>query len=200
MKKLFVLFLSLALVLIFCSCGVKRTPSGVIVPKDDGIVDNIVINGEEVSAVDFVTESCNNFIQSEKYLAAYAKYTENYEAEPFEVTRVLDLKAYGLGPNKLNIHYMLIKATCCWADGEDFFAKEITLVADYDTGEVWSSFDCDESWQEDGEAKEYWTWVMLNSCFTSSAYVNDAFIGDDLETRAEFTAEDIAAVNAGIKE
>lgn len=199
MKKLFVLFLSLVIVLSFCSCGVKRTPSGAIVPKDDGIVDNIVIDGEEISATEFVAESCNKFLKSEKYLEAHAKFTENYEAETFEVTRVLDLKAYGLGPNMLNIHYMLIKANCFWAD-ENGTNNEITLVADYDTGEVWSSFDCDESWQEDGEAKEYWTWVMLNSCFVSSDYKNDAIIGDDVETRAEFTAEDIAAVNAEIIE
>ena len=199
MKKFFTVFLSLVIVLSFCSCGAKKTPSGAIVPEDDGIVDNIMIDGEEVSATEFVAESCNKFLKSEKYLEAHRKFTENYEAEPFAVTRVLDLKAYGLGPNMLNIHYMLIKANCFWAD-ENGINNEITLVADYDTGEVWSSFDCDESWQEDGEAKEYWTWVMLNSCFTSSDYVNDAIIGDDLETRAEFTAEDIAAVNAGIKE
>lgn len=199
MKKLFVLFLSLVIVLSFCSCGVKKTPSGVIVPKDDGIVDNIVVGGEEISATEFVAESCSKFLRSEKYLSAHAKFTENYEAEPFEVTRVLDLKAYGLGPDKLNVHYMLIKATCCWAD-ENGINNEITLVADYDTGEVWSSFDCDESWQENGESKEYWTWVMLNSCFVSSDYVNDAIIGDNLETRAEFTEEDLAAVNAGIME
>ena len=182
------------IVLTFSACG------GSNIPKDDGIVDNIVIDGEEVSAVDFVTESCNKFLQSEKYLEAHGEFVQNFgEGEPFSVTRVVDLKAYGLGPNQLDIHYMLIKANCCWAEG-DFLSSEIVLVADYDTGEVWASFDCDESWQNDGYAKEYWTWVMLNSCFVSSDYKNDAIIGDDLETRAELTSEDIAAINAGIAE
>ena len=65
MKKLFIIFLSLVMILSFCSCGAKKTPSGVIVPEDDGIVDNLVINGEEVSAVDFVTESVNKYIARE---------------------------------------------------------------------------------------------------------------------------------------
>ena len=198
MKNAFAFLLAFIMLLSLSACGGRKTPSGVRIPEDDGIVDNIIIDGEEVSAVDFVTESCNKFLQSEKYLEANAKFTEMFgEGIPFAVTRVIDLKAYGLGPNMLDIHYMLIKANCNWAD-EEGHSSEIVLIADYDTGTVWSSFDCDESLKNDETSKDYWTWVMLNSCFVSSDYENDAIIGDDLETRAEFTAEDLAAVNAGI--
>ena len=192
MKKIILLMLVL-IMLTLSACG------GSNVPKDDGIVDNFVIDGEEVSAVDFVTESCNKFLQSEKYIEAKEYYKETQgEPIPFAVTRVIDLKAYGIGSGQMDIHYMLIKAKCNWKIGEDL-SDEITLVADYDTGEVRSSiFDSDESWFTDDTKKEYWTYVMLNSCFVSSDYKNDPIIGRDVETRAEFTADDIAAVNAGI--
>lgn len=202
MKKLFIIFLSLVMILSFCSCGAKKTPSGVIVPEDDGIVDNLVINGEEVSAVDFVTESVNKYIASEQYKEVNGFFVENFgEAIPLTVTRVIDLKAYGLSRCKMNVHYLLIKTECNWAaeeNGDIFSSDNLLLVADYDTGEVWSEFDKDEAWLEDGEKKEYWTYTMLNGPLVGSAYDGGAIIGENSETRAEFTAEDIAAVNAGI--
>lgn len=202
MKKLFIIFLSLVMILSFCSCGAKKTPSGVIVPEDDGIVDNLVINGEEVSAVDFVTESVNKYIASEQYKEVNGFFVENFgEAIPLTVTRVIDLKAYGLSRCKMNVHYLLIKTECNWAveeNGVIFSSDNLLLVADYDTGEVWSEFDKDEAWLEDGEKKEYWTYTMLNGPLVGSAYDGGAIIGENSETRAEFTAEDIAAVNAGI--
>lgn len=202
MKKLFIIFLSFVMILSFCSCGAKKTPSGVIVPEDDGIVDNLVINGEEVSAVDFVTESVNKYIASEQYKEVNGFFVENFgEAIPLTVTRVIDLKAYGLSRCKMNVHYLLIKTECNWAaeeNGDIFSSDNLLLVADYDTGEVWSEFDKDEAWLEDGEKKEYWTYTILNGPLVGSAYDGGAIIGGNSETRAEFTAEDIAAVNAGI--
>lgn len=202
MKKLFIFFLSLVMILSFCSCGAKKTPSGVIVPKDDGIVDNLVINGEEVSAVDFVIESVNKYIASEQYKEVNGFFVENFgEAVPFTVTRVIDLKAYGLSQCKMNVHYLLIKTECNWAaeeNGDIFSSDNLLLVADYDTGEVWSEFDKDEAWLEDGEKKEYWTYAMLNGPLVGSGYDGGAIIEENSETRAEFTAEDLAAVNAGI--
>ena len=202
MKKLFIFFLSLVMILSFCSCGAKKTPSGVIVPEDDGIVDNLVINGEEVSAVDFVIESVNKYIASEQYKEVNGFFVENFgEAIPLTVTRVIDLKAYGLSQCKMNVHYLLIKTECNWAaeeKGDIFSSDNLLLVADYDTGEVWSEFDKDEAWLEDGEKKEYWTYAMLNGPLVGSAYEGGAIIGENSETRAEFTAEDLAAVNAGI--
>ena len=202
MKKLFIFFLSLVMILSFCSCGAKKTPSGVIVPEDDGIVDNLVINGEEVSAVEFVIESVNKYIASEQYKKANGFFVENFgEAIPLTVTRVIDLKAYGLSQCKMNVHYLLIKTECNWAaeeKGDIFSSDNLLLVADYDTGEVWSEFDKDEAWLEDGEKKEYWTYAMLNGPLVGSAYEGGAIIGENSETRAEFTAEDLAAVNAGI--
>lgn len=205
MKKLFILFLSFVMILSFCSCGGRKTPSGVRIPKDDGIVDNIVIDGVEISAVDFVAESVNKYIASEQYKEINGFFIENFgEAMPFAVTRVIDLKAYGLSQCKMNIHYLLIKTECNWAiteeNGDMFIGDGILLVADYETGEVWSELDRDEAWLEDGEKKEYWTYVMLNCPLTGNSYEGGAIIGDNLETRAEFTAEDIAAVNAGITE
>lgn len=202
MKKLFIFFLSLVMILSFCSCGAKKTPSGVIVPKDDGIVDNLVINGEEVSAVDFVIESVNKYIASEQYKEVNGFFVENFgEAIPLTVTRVIDLKAYGLSQCKMNVHYLLIKTECNWAaeeNGDIFSSDNLLLVADYDTGEVWSEFDKDEAWLEDGEKKEYWTYAMLNGPLVGSGYDGGAIIGENSETRAEFTAEYLAAVNAGI--
>ncbi len=195
MKKIIVLFLSLVMILSFCSCGGNENQ----IPEDDGIVDNIIIDGEEVSAVDFVTESCSKFLQSEKYLEVKEYYKETQgESLPFVVTRVVDLKAYEVGSAMVDIHYMLIKADCSWATEKDGLFSEIILVADYDTGMVWSSLDCDESWFGDDLKKEHWTYIMLNSCFVSSDYENDPIIGSNVETRAEFTTEDLSAVNAGI--
>ena len=203
MKKFAVFFLSFVIILSFSACGGRKTPSGVRILKDDGIVDNIVIDGEEVSAVDFVTESCNKFLQSEKYLEANGKFTENFgEGMPFAVTHVIDLKAYGLSQCKMNVHYLLIKTEFNWVveeeNGDMFIGDGLLLVADYETGEVWSEFDKDEVWLSDGEKKEYWTYTMLNCPLTGNGYDGGAIIGDNVETRAEFTAEDIAAVNAEI--
>ena len=202
MKKLFIFFLSIIMILSFCSCGTKKTPSGVIVPEDDGIVDNIIIDGEEVSAVEFVIESVNKYIASEQYREVNGFFVENFgEAIPLTVTRVIDLKAYGLSQCKMNVHYLLIKTECNWAaeeNGDIFSSDNLLLVADYDTGEVWSEFDKDEAWLEDGEKKEYWTYAMLNGPLVGNAYDGGAIIGENSETRAEFTVEDLAAVNAEI--
>ncbi|MBR2640465.1 MAG: hypothetical protein IKL18_09715 [Oscillospiraceae bacterium] len=202
MKKLFLIILSLVMVLSFCSCGGRKTPSGVRIPEDDGIVDNIVIDGEEVSAVDFVTESVNKYIAGEQYKKINGFFVENFgEAIPLTVTRVIDLKAYGLSQCQMNVHYLLIKSECNWAaeeNGDIFISDNLLLVADYDTGEVWSEFDKDETWLEDGEKKEYWTYMMLNGPLVGSAYSGGAIISDNVETRAEFTPEDLAAVNAGL--
>lgn len=200
MKKVFILIL--VMIMIFSACGGRKTPSGVRIPEDDGIVDNIIIDGEEVCAVEFVTESVNKYIASEQYREVNGFFVENFgEAIPLTVTRVIDLKAYGLSQCKMNVHYLLIKTECNWAaeeTGDIFSSDNLLLVADYDTGEVWSEFDKDEAWLEDGEKKEYWTYAMLNGPLVGSGYNGGAIIGENSETRAEFTAEDLAAVNAGI--
>ena len=200
MKKVFILIL--VMIMIFSACGGRKTPSGVRIPEDDGIVDNIIIDGEEVSAVEFVTESVNKYIASEQYREVNGFFVENFgEAIPLTVTRVIDLKAYGLSQCKMNVHYLLIKTECNWAaeeNGDIFSSDNLLLVADYDTGEVWSEFDKDEDWLEDGEKKEDWTYAMLNGPLVGSGYNGGAIIGENSETRAEFTAEDLAAVNAEI--
>ena len=200
MKKVFILIL--VIIMIFSACGGRKTPSGVRIPEDDGIVDNIIIDGEEVSAVEFVTESVNKYIASEQYREVNGFFVENFgEAIPLTVPRETDLKAYGLSQCKMNVHYLLIKTECNWAieeNGDIFSSDNLLLVADYDTGEVWSEFDKDEAWLEDGEKKEYWTYTMLNGPLVGSGYNGGAIIGENSETRAEFTAEDLAAVNAGI--
>ena len=200
MKKVFILIL--VMIMIFSACGGRIPPSGVRIPEDDGIVDNIIIDGEEVSAVEFVTESVNKYIASEQYREVNGFFVENFgEAIPLTVTRVIDLKAYGLSQCKMNVHYLLIKTECNWAaeeNGDIFSSDNLLLVADYDTGEVWSEFDKDEAWLEDGEKKEYWTYAMLNGPLVGSGYNGGAIIGENSETRAEFTAEDLAAVNAEI--
>ena len=200
MKKVFILIL--VMIMIFSACGGRKTPSGVRIPEDDGIVDNIIIDGEEVSAGEFVIESVNKYIASEQYREVNGFFVENFgEAIPLTVTRVIDLKAYGLSQCKMNVHYLLIKTECNWAaeeNGDIFSSANLLLVADYDTGEVWSEFDKDKAWLEDGEEKEYWTYAMLNGPLVGSGYNGGAIIGENSETRAEFTAEDLAAVNAGI--
>lgn len=202
MERVFALLFAFIMLLSLSACGGRKTPSGVIIPEDDGIVDNIVIDGEEVSAVDFVIESVNKYIASEQYKEANGFFVETFgEAIPLTVTRVIDLKAYGLSQCKMNVHYLLIKTECNWAaeeNGDIFSSDNLLLVADYDTGEVWSEFDKDEAWLEDREKKEYWTYTMLNGPLVGSGYDGGAIIGENSETRAEFTAEDLAAVNAGI--
>ena len=199
MKNIFVLFLALVMVLSFAACGGNDYPE---IPEDDGIVDNLVIGGEEVSAKDFVIESVNKYIAGEQYAEINGRYEENFgESQPFEVTRVVDLKAYGLGQTKMDIHYLLIKVNCNWAkeeNGDLFFDNNLLLVADYETGTVWSALDADESWMNDGESKEYWTYVMLNGPLCGSGYDGGALINDNVETRSEFSEEEIAEINAAI--
>ena len=76
MKKVFILIL--VIIMIFSACGGRKTPSGVRIPEDDGIVDNIIIDGEEVSAVEFVIESVNKYIASEQYREVNGFFVENF--------------------------------------------------------------------------------------------------------------------------
>ena len=95
---------------------------------------------------------------------------------------------------------LLFKSTSVLRRGDIFIGNSILLVADYETGEVWSEFDKNEEWLLDGEKKEYWTYVMLNCPLTGNGYEGGAIISDNVETRAEFTSEELSAVNAGIIE
>ena len=104
MKRVFALLFAFIMLLSLSACGGRKTPNGVVIPEDDGIVDNIIIDGEEVSAVDFVIESVNKYIASEQYKEANGFFVETFgEAIPLTVTRVIDLKAYGLSQCKMNV-------------------------------------------------------------------------------------------------
>ena len=75
---------------------------------------DLVVDGDESSVSDFLIEHLNEYIQSEGYLERKASFEAIFgnEENNFSVTRVIELSADNLGPDKLSIHVLAIKADC----------------------------------------------------------------------------------------
>ena len=191
MKKLIALLLAAVLCLSLAACGSK---------KDESAVENIEINGEEVSITDFLIERLKEYTSTEEFADREKRFADTFGApdKPFTVTRAIELKADGLGESNLSIHYLLVKADWQYATDDDFSDNNILIVVNYDTGEVLDQFMAEESWLEDSESTDYWDYMMLNGPLVGSGYDGGAIVTDS-ETRTELPESEIARINEAIQ-
>ena len=191
MKKLIALLLAAVMCLSLAACGSK---------KDESAVENIEINGEKVSITDFLIERLKEYTSTEEFADREKRFADTFGApdKPFTVTRVIELKADGLGESNLSIHYLLVKADWQYATDDDFSDNNILIVVNYDTGEVLDQFMAEESWLEDSESTDYWNYIMLNGPLVGSGYDGGAIVTDS-ETRTELPESEIARINEAIQ-
>ena len=191
MKKLIALLLAAVLCLSLAACGSK---------KDESAVENIEINGEEVSITDFLIERLKEYTSTEEFADREKRFADTFGApdKPFTVTRAIELKADGLEKSNLSIHYLLVKADWQYATDDDFSDNNILIVVNYDTGEVLDQFMAEESWLEDSESTDYWNYMMLNGPLVGSGYDGGAIVTDS-ETRTELPESEIAKINEAIQ-
>ena len=182
MKKLIALLLALVVCLSLFGCGKK--------------VDNIEVDGQSVTAVDFLVEHLGTYIKSEGYVSReelFESCTES-EAMPFTVTRVIEVSAKDLGEKNIAVHFLAVKADCHWAKGEGEIFSDILLVVDYETGEVYDEFVLDPTWIDMNNTKEQQIAYMLNGPLVGAGYEGGTIIVDS-EERVELTKSDIASIN-----
>ena len=188
MKKFIALFLVLAMSLSLVACGNKT--------EEADTLTNVEVNGVETTVKDFLVENLNKYIQSENYLSMVKGFEDStgQEAREFAVTNVVELKVNGIGGNSIDLHFLLVKAQCDIAV-PDGFNDAISLVVDYETGEVYDQYTRDASW-EGKDTKEGYLYMMFDTCFVSSDYDDDAIFSDDIETRTKLTDKALAEINA----
>ena len=186
MKKLIALLLAAVLCLSLAACGVKNDA-----PTD------IVVDGKETSVKDFLIEHLSEYIQSDAYLKREKDFEDIFgEARDFNVTRVIEISADGLGENSISVHFLAVKADCDWAvDGNGY--GDILLVADYNSGTIYDEFMVDDSWQNDNGSMEQHIWYMLHGALMGSGYEGGTIIVDS-ETRTELSESDIAEINQAL--
>ncbi len=197
MKKLTVLLLAAVMCLSLVACGGKKDEN-TGVSSDGDAPANIVVDGKEVSAKDFLIEHLSAYIQSEAYLARKAAFEENFaqEAQPFAVTYAFELKVDDFGRECLPLHFFMVKANCdSFVDGMGY--DSVTMAIDYDTGTVYDQFSVDESGMEKSE-KEQSIYIAAAGGIFKSADYNGETIFVDSETHIPLSDSDIAEVNQAL--
>lgn len=151
-EKLTALLLAAILCLSLAACGGKKDEN---TPVSSDAPANIVVDGKEVSAKDFLIEHLSAYIQSDAYLARKAAFEENFaqEAQPFAVTYAFELKMDDFGSEGLSLHFFMVKANCD-SFGDRGTYDAVTMAIDYDTGMVYDQFSVDESWMEKSEKEQ----------------------------------------------
>ena len=193
MKKWIALLLAAVMCLSLAACGGKNDTS---VSSDAPA--NIVVDGQEVSAKDFLIEYLRAYIQSDEYLARTAEFEKAFgqEAQPFAVTYAFELKMDHYGNEGISIHFFMVKANCNYCmDGGS--GDSMIMAIDYDTGTVYDQFSVDESWMEKGNKEEAICVAVVTGCFGSSDY-NDDPIYNDSETHIPLSDSDIAEINEAL--
>lgn len=201
MKKALSLILACVVIISLCACGKKNdTPAP------------IVVDGKEVSVTDFLIDHLREYIRSEDYLERENRYIEltGNKAFPFTVTNVIDLNAWDLGPDRISVHFLAVKADCMFSVDENGVYDSILLVVDYETGEVYDEFTIDPSYQTMDHSKEHELWVMLNGPLVGAGYTGGPILGfscDDngnvireFETRVELSEKEIKKINEALYE
>ncbi len=185
MKKLIALLLAVVLCLSLVACGSK--------PSD------MVVDGKEISVTDFLIEHLNEYIQSEDYLAREALFEDlsGNEAQPFTVTRVIEVSADDLGGNHMSVHFLAVKADCNWAGTENEIYGDTLLIADYNTGVMYDIFDVDASWADKNDSMEQQIYYMLNGILWGGGYEGGTIIVDR-EERVELGEKEIAEINEAL--
>lgn len=200
MKKALSLILACVVIISLCACGKKNdTPAP------------IVIDGKEVSVTDFLIDHLREYIRSEDYLERENRYIEltGNKAFPFTVTKVIDLNAWDLGPDRISVHFLAVKADCMFSVDENGVYDSILLVVDYETGEVYDEFTIDPSYQTMEGTKEYELWVMLNGPLVGGGYTGGPIFSpvddngnvlNEIETMVELSEKEMAKINEALYE
>ena len=159
---------------------------------------NIVVDGEEISAKDFLIEHLNAYIQSDAYLARTAAFEKasGREAPPFAVTYAFELKVDGWCSENQPLHFFMVKANCANLVG-DIIYDSVTMAIDYDTGTVYDRYSVDESWMEKSEKEQAIYTAVEGGCFVD-AYYNGEPIFVDSEIHIPLSDSDIAEVNQAL--
>lgn len=159
---------------------------------------NIVVDGKEISAKDFLIEHLNAYLQSDAYLARKAAFEENSgrKAQPFAVTYAFELKLDDFGSEQLSLHFFMVKAKCdSFVDGIAY--DSVTMAIDYDTGTVYDRYSVDESWMEKSE-KEQAIYIAAAGGYFVDAKYNGEPIFMDSEIHIPLSDSDIAEVNQAL--
>ena len=159
---------------------------------------NIVVDGKEISAKDFLIEHLNAYLQSDAYLARKAAFEENSgrKAPPFSVTYAFELKLDDFGSEQLSLHFFMVKAKCAsFVDGIAY--DSVTMAIDYDTGTVYDRYSVDESWMEKSE-KEQAIYIAAAGGYFVDANYNGEPIFADSEIHIPLSDSDIAEVNQAL--
>ena len=158
---------------------------------------NIVVDGKEISAKDFLIEHLNAYLQSDAYLARKAAFEETsaQEAQPFAVTYAFELKT-NIGIENMPVHFFMVKANCdSFVDGIAY--DSVTMAIDYDTGTVYDRFSVDESWMEKSEKEQAIYIAAAGGCFVDEFYNGESIL-DDSEIHIPLSDSDIAEVNRAL--
>lgn len=193
MKRLIALLLAAVLCLSLAACGGKNDTS---VSSDAPA--NIVVDGKEISAKDFLIEHLNAYIQSDEYVARKTEFENTFgqEAQPFAVTYAFELKMDNYGNEGIPIHFFMVKANCNYCmDGGS--GDSMIMAIDYDTGTVYDQFSVDESWMEKGNKEEAICVAVATGCFGSSDYNGDPIFTDS-EVHIPLSDSDIAEINRAL--
>ena len=188
MKRLMALLLAVMMTLSIVACGNKT-----------GDVENIVVDGQETAAADFLVEHLKEYTNSEDYLERQKIFEEAFETEakPLTVTRVIEVAADNLGENQLSVHFLAVKADCDWGKSDSEFFSNILLIVDYETGEVYDEFVADPSWADMNGTNEQEIFYMLNGPLCGEGYKSGTIIVDG-EKRMELPEADVEAINAAL--
>ena len=159
---------------------------------------NIVVDGKEISARDFLIAHLSAYMQSDAYLARAAEFEKELgrQAQPFAVTYAFELKVDGWGSENQPLHFFMVKANCdSFVDG--ILYDSVTMAIDYDTGTVYDRYSVDESWLEKSEKEQAIYIAAEGGCFPDKYYSGEPIFVDS-ETHISLSDSDIAKINQAL--
>lgn len=159
---------------------------------------NIVVDGKEISAKDFLIAHLSAYMQSDGYLARAAEFEKELgrQAQPFAVTYAFELKVDGWGRENQPLHFFMVKANCdSFVDGVIY--DSVTMAIDYDTGTVYDRYSVDESWLEKSEKEQAIYIAAEGGCFPDEFYSGEPIFVDS-ETHISLSDSDIAEINQAL--
>lgn len=160
---------------------------------------NIVVDGKEISARDFLIAHLSAYMQSDGYLARTAEFEKELgrQAQPFAVTYAFELKVDGWGRENQPLHFFMVKANCdSFVDG--ILYDSVTMAIDYDTGTVYDRYSVDESWMGKSEKEQAIYIAAEGGCFPDNYYSGEPIFMDS-ETHIPLSDSDIAEINQALR-
>ncbi len=193
MKKIWALLLAAVMCLSLAACGAKdgSTEANTVAP--------VVVDGKETSVNDFLIEHLNEYIKSEDFIAREKAYKDLSYSEPREpeLTMAIELNVKGIGPNQIDLHFLLVKLSCDYVVDDSGY-DIANLVVDYETGKIYDQYSLDESWQGQ-ESIEGYICRTMKSYFADPSYNYETIFSDDIETCTMLAQADIDTINASLK-